>query len=542
MRNIAAFDPNIWVHALLATWQQRLQRLLDQGGGKLIRGGLKGLEKESLRVTEDGEVAQTPHPRAFGSALTHSSITTDYSEALLELITAPRADIGDTVKELTELHAYVYRNLPEGELLWATSMPCIIGGDASIPIAQYGSSNIGTMRHVYRRGLDYRYGRSMQAIAGVHFNYSLPTGFWPLLAEIEADRRSAREVQSSGYFRLIRNFQRWSWLVPYLFGASPAICRTFLGGRQLDFDALDRGTLYLPYATSLRMSDIGYQNKAQDGLEISYDDLPAYVRSLTRAINTIDPGYAAIGARANGEWRQLNASVLQIEAEYYSFIRPKPIIESGEKPTVALSRRGVEYVEMRALDVNAFEPTGVHSDTLRFLELLLIACMLEDSSLVDRDEQREIDHNQALVTRRGREPGLVLRRDGRDVPLRAWGEAIAEAAEAIAEVLDGDHPEQPYRRAVKVQQAALADPELTPSARILASLRAEEEPFVRLAMQLSHDHAEHFLALPLPPEREAALRKEAADSLRRQAEIEAEDRISFEEFLEHYFAQQPELS
>ena len=521
---------------LLATWRQRLQRLLDLEGDAIIRGGLKGVEKESLRVTPDGKVSQAPHPPALGSALTHPSITTDYSESLLEFITPPCADLRDTLRSLTEIHAFVYRHLGD-EILWASSMPCIIGGDASIPIAEYGHSNIGRMKHVYRQGLDYRYGRSMQAISGVHFNFSLPATFWPALARLENDPRSPGEVKSDGYFRLIRNFQRCAWIVPYLFGASPAVCKSFLKGREVEFDDLDAFTYYLPYATSLRMSDIGYKNKAQAGLKVSYDSLGAYVESLGRAINTPDAEYGAIGTQVDGQWRQLNGNILQIEAEYYSFIRPKPIIHSGEKPTLALRQRGVEYVEMRALDVNAFEHIGVEESALRFMEALLIVCLLEESPAVSDQEQREIDHNQSLVARQGREPGLRLLRAGAEVPLAEWGAALCEAALAVAEVLDGGDPSRPYQSAVTRQQAALLDPDLTPSARILAELAGKRQSFVSFAMRISQQHARYFQQLQLSPEREAEFEAAAAESIARQRQLEASDTLSFDEFLRQYFAQ-----
>ncbi len=521
---------------MYTSWQHRLTRLRDLGGNAVLAGGLKGLEKESLRVTPSGDVAQTPHPPALGSALTHPSITTDYSEALLEFITAPFADVSDTLRSLRDLHVFVYRNIGD-ELLWATSMPCVVDGDASIPIARYGSSNVGRMKYVYRVGLDNRYGRMMQAIAGVHFNVSLPGHLWPLLQEIEHDRRPLADYQSDGYFRLIRNFQRYGWLVPYLFGASPAICRSFLQGRPHRFEDFDDCTLYAPYATSLRMSDIGYKNKAQAGLAVSYDSLDAYVDSLTRAIETPAPEYAALGVKVDGEWRQLNANVLQIENEFYSFIRPKNIVRSGEKPSLALRRRGVEYVEIRALDVNAYSPLGVDEPQLRFIEALLVFCLLEDSPVVTADEQAEIDHNQAQVALRGREPGLHLRHRGREIALKDWGLALLEPLAAIAEVLDAADGSDRYRAAVAAQREALLDPERTPSARMLADMRARGESFTALAMRLSRQYAEEFRALPLPPATEAALARAAADSLAEQARLEASDTLSFDEYLAAYFAQ-----
>ena len=120
----------------------------------------------------------------------------------------------------------MYDNL-DNEHLLASSMPCGINGDESIPIAEYGSSNIGKMKHVYRQGLAHRYGRTMQAIAGVHFNYSVPEKLWPVLHRLEGSTESLEDYKSSAYFDLIRNFQRRGWLILYLFGASPAICKNF---------------------------------------------------------------------------------------------------------------------------------------------------------------------------------------------------------------------------------------------------------------------------------------------------------------------------
>ncbi len=308
--------------------QQRMIRLLENDHKGLLVGGKKGVEKESLRVSRDGKIAQTPHPAVLGSALTNPHITTDYSEALLELITPPFTEIDETLKFLSQVHQFIYGKLDD-EMLWATSMPCLLEGESSIPIASYGTSNVGKMKHVYRRGLEYRYGRTMQAIAGVHFNYSLPERFWPVFQDMENNSKALKDFVSDCYFGLIRNFQRQGWLIPYLFGASPAVCRSFFNEPPSGFDEFGAGTYYQPYATSLRMSDIGYKNKAQADLGISYNNLEDYVRGLTQAIETPDPEYARVGVVVNGEYRQLNANILQIENEYYSFVRPKQVAVCG---------------------------------------------------------------------------------------------------------------------------------------------------------------------------------------------------------------------
>ncbi|MGH8371894.1 MAG: glutamate--cysteine ligase [Gammaproteobacteria bacterium] len=502
----------------------------------ILRDGQKGLEKESLRVNSRGCLAQTPHPRAIGSALTHPHITTDYSEALIELVTSPFADTRDTLHSLCDIHSFVYQHL-DNEMLWATSMPCVLEDDAHIPIANYGSSNVGMMKHVYRRGLGYRYGRSMQTISGVHFNYSFPEALWPVLQSLDGDTGPLRNFVDARYFGMLRNFQRVSWLLLYLFGASPAVCKSFLRGHKLEFSEFDANTWYEPFATSLRMSDIGYKNKHQSRVGISYNSLDDYVQTLTHAITTPEPEYEAIGVKVNGEYRQLNANILQIENEFYSFVRPKQPIKRSERPTLALRKRGVRYAEVRALDVNAYDPLGVSVHSLHFIEALLIACLLGDSAPGDADEQAAISHNQAVTARHGRDPELKLLRNGREIPLRTWATEITDQLPGICAALDGDDPSRPYASALALQREAIIDSERTPSARILSEMREHGESFFHFAQRLSKRHREFFLSRKLTTDVAADFTRQARQSLADQANLEAADTLSFDEYLQCYFAQ-----
>ncbi|NNL99516.1 MAG: glutamate--cysteine ligase [Gammaproteobacteria bacterium] len=515
--------------------EERLRRLDLAGGAALLAGGMKGLEKESLRVTPDGSIATSDHPRALGSALTHPHITTDYSEALPELITPPFVDVRDTLNFMHDLHKFVYDNLDDGEMLWAASMPCAVSDDAAIRIAEYGSSNIGRMKHVYRVGLDYRYGRRMQAIAGVHFNYSLPQEFWPVYQDEEEDAGQLREFIDESCFALVRNFKRLAWLVLYLFGHSPAVCKSFLAGRTTRFKPLDPSTFHLPYATSLRMSDIGYKNKNQASLEISYDDVDEYVESLVRAIETPYPEYEAIGIKDNGNYIQLNTNTLQIENEYYSLVRPKRTTHPGEKPTVALCRRGVEYIEVRALDLNFDTPIGVGEQQLRFLEAMLIYCMLEHSPSIDPEEQRGINYNELTVALRGREPGLELITRHGNRSLREWTAEILDTMAPICEYLDAGEQGQPYQAALSAQRAALDDQNRLASARMLRQIGESGLPFAKLAFQRSTEFQEYFDGESLRMKTAAEFQAMARQSLDEQAKLEANDSGSFEEYLEDYF-------
>jgi glutamate--cysteine ligase len=504
----------------------------------VLQQRLVGLEKESLRVAVDGGIAQTPHPQALGSALTHPSITTDYSEALLEFVTPPFHHFRDTLAFLDDTHRFVYGQLDD-EILWATSMPCVVEGDASIPIAQYGSSNAGLMKTAYRRGLGHRYGRMMQAIAGVHFNYSYPEAFWSLLQAVLGDERDSQTFISESYIGMVRNLQRFGWLVPYLFGASPAICASFLGARPTSLQKWREFSYYAPYATSLRMGDIGYQNdkEGEAGIRINYNSLQGYADSLQAAISTPYPRYAEIEMVRDGEWQQLNSNILQIENEYYSSVRPKQILQGEEKPSLALARRGVAYLELRSLDVNAFEPLGISEEQMRFLESFLLFSLLTPSAPYDDDELAAIKHNINAVAGRGRDPQLKLRRNGSQVLLRDWANEIFEQMSAGCDLLDKGNSVHCYCDALLRQRAKIADPDLTPSARMLAEMDQNKEEFYHFALRKSRQHQQWFAERPLDHASLEKFGRLARESIEKQHAIEAADTIPFEVFLQNYFAQ-----
>jgi glutamate--cysteine ligase len=518
----------------------RLAALRDAIAPEDLRGSLMGLEKESLRVARSGGIAGTPHPAAWGSALTHPWLTTDYSEALAEFITPPMPSSGEALDFLADLQSHAYQRLPE-EILWATSMPCVLAGDENIPIAEYGPSNPGRMKHIYRVGLGYRYGRVMQVIAGVHFNWSLPDSFWRAFAGMLGES-SPVEVRDTYYMGMVRNLLRVGWLIPYLFGASPAVCKSFFANGESRLDRFDEHTFYEPYATSLRMGDIGYQNKREQGLgvEVCYRDVATYARSLLYAVNTPAREWEAIGVKVDGEYRQLNANQLQIENEYYNWVRPKQPLRGLESPAVALLDRGVQYVELRSLDVNAYHPLGVDEVQLRFLEALMFTCLLAASPPLDAPEQQEIAGNVLAVAHRGREPGLMLRCNGEPVSLRDWGQVILDAVMPVAEFLDRVHGGNGYEDAADDQFKKLLQPELTPSARMLAEMRDRGEGFYQFARRLSMQHHRYFSERALAPQREQALDAEVARSFEALARIEAAPRQDFDRFLADYFAQTEE--
>ncbi len=515
-------------------FERRLAGLINSGERNVLRGGRKGVEKESLRVSPSGEIVQTAHPPALGAPLTNEHITTDFSESLIELVTPPFQQTWELLQYLCDIHQFVYRHLGE-ELLWATSMPCALRGDESIPLARFGTSNVGRMKTIYRNGLGLRYGRIMQAISGVHFNFSFSPHLWDVLEHVNKSRLVRQDFVSEQYFSVLRNYRRHGWLVLYLFGTSPAVSKSFFAGREADMPVLDSDTYYQPYATSLRMSDIGYRNKNQASVSVSVNSLDEYVRDLSRAIGTPFPPYEKLGVKVDGEYRQLNVNILQIENEYYSFIRPKRVARSGERPTKALHRAGVEYVEVRALDVSAFDPVGVNQNKLRFLETFLALCLLRASDPIGRAEQGDLDANHLIVARAGREPGLQLNRGGRKVSMTQWAGELLDSMQGLAELLDQGNPQRPYLTALEQQRAKVDDVERTPSARLLAEMRATGETFFELAQRMSKLHKDYFLGLYPPNERRLAEFASAAqDSHDAQARIEAADTLDFDAYLAQY--------
>lgn len=482
-----------------------------------IHGMRRGIEKESLRALPSGAVALTPHPHSLGSALTHPNITTDFSESQIELITGVHAGVQACLDELTQVQQTTLRAMGD-EMLWVSSMPCGLPADDQIPVGQYGTSNVGRAKSVYRMGLGYRYGRRMQTISGIHYNWSLPG------------------TSSEDYFGLIRNFRRQAFLLLYLFGASPAVCSTFVAGREHRLQPLTEHTLYLPYATSLRMGRLGYQSDAQSSLAVSYNCLKVYGDSLERALTRPYPPYEAIGTIGpDGQYRQLGTNLLQIENEFYGTIRPKRVIKPGERPLHALRERGVEYVEVRLMDLDPFEPVGISTQTMRFLDVFLLYCLLSPSPPDTPQEIAAARHNQHNVAERGREPGLMLEGDGKKVALSDWADTILEAMGPIAARMDAEHHCHDYVQAVEHAVQALHKPYTLPSARVLRVVTEQfGGSFVAFVRAQSQATRRDMLALPLAPSAVARFDALAAKSWVDQRAVEAADTVPFDVYLKEY--------
>ena len=511
-----------------------VRQFSEHGAAQVLRGITRGYERECLRVDRAGKLARTPHPSALGAKLTHPWITTDYSEALLEFITPPSQDPEFPLTFLRDIHRFSAQQL-QGEYLWAASMPCVLGTDADIPIANYGSSNAARFKAVYREGLGLRYGRQMQTIAGAHFNWSLPADFWLALKDCCCAKGTGQDFVSERYFGLVRNFLRYGWLIPYLFGASPAICETFLQGRASDLPELVPGTRYGPYATSLRMSDLGYQNRAQANLRVSVNSLAEYAQALETAIRTPDPFYQELGVREGAHWKQLNANLLQTESEYYAGIRPKRIGKLGERPAKALSTYGVQYVEMRLFDLNPFVDIGVAPEQSTFADVLLLMCLFRSSPPITSREQSENDENKRRIVSRGRQPNLQLLAHNREQPFRPLAHDLFDDMQPFAEMLDAAYGGRRYHSTMQALRQRIDQPDNTPSAQVIAGA-LEQGSFFNFTMALSQQHTQSLQATALDAATQARFVASVETSRSELQQIEAAEQGSFEDFVASYYA------
>ncbi|MFK8075848.1 MAG: glutamate--cysteine ligase [Granulosicoccus sp.] len=537
--------------------RQRTERLVASLNPSVLAARKIGLEKESLRVSAAGGISQTDHPQSLGAALTHPSITTDFSEALLEMVTPPCDSAAQALDYLTVIHQFIAARLPENEHIWNTSMPCILRGGESVRIGEYGTSHSGRMKHAYRRGLGLRYGRRMQAIAGVHFNFSMPENAWSLRRALlagdplasSADYASTGDSVSSeqsikertdGYFQMMQNLMRIGWVVPYLFGASPAICSTFLApGEGDEFDVWNQSTRYAPYGTSLRMGKIGYRYREDEPIDLSvrHTSIEAYIEDIIAHVSTVHPPYEKLGIKdEQGDYQQLSAARLQIENEYYSTVRPKQIPESGELPIYALKQRGIRYLELRSVDVNLFDPVGVNLEQIAMLEMLMMFAWLATPEPLSAEEMDINKDNVNCVAHRGREPGLQLQKLDGAVPLTDWGQEILDAIEPIAAWLDSQQDKPLYVPALQSQRAKFEDAELTPSAKMIAGIKSCGSFFEHAQMHsLEHDkwlkENTHNAAL------HEKLANLVEESRRKQVELEASSTCVFDDFIANYLGQ-----
>lgn len=492
--------------------------------GDLLKSSLFGIERESLRTDRQGNISQKSHPPSLGSKLTHPYISTDFSEAQLELVSPPLDNKYHTAKFIEELEAFISRNLSQ-ELLWPLSMPSRLPEDGEIPIAEFGTSSQGQRKHIYRRGLALRYSSKMQTICGIHFNFSFTEKFWDDLYEKLAPNLEKQDFISESYMGMARNFLRINWLNTYLFGASPTVDKSFLASTWLSpLKKLNKETYYGKYATSLRMSRIGYNNKSDCQSAIKYENLPQFIHDLKQGLSTPKKEYEKWGIYRDGEQIQLNTNLLQTESEHYSSIRPKQIVKDGETVVQALQRRGVKYLEVRSVDINPYTVAGIDEEYINFLHIVLIYCLFKESPIFGTEEYCEVVKNQSKVAFEGRKPRLKISHNGRMIRFKDRSYELLEELKKVAALLDKIEGGFKYTQNIQTQLAKIDTPELTPSAKILNEMKSKKETHMEFGLRLAKEMFKDLLNYNLSASTSNQLTKMSEDTLAQQKSLEAESR------------------
>lgn len=482
----------------------------------------RGIERETLRIYKSGKLSSSCHPLGLGHKLTNDSVTVDFSENLLEVITKPRNTIKETLNELSYLSAFTLQNMPSDEIILNSSMPLTVS-EEDIQEADFGTSNSGAMKQVYRKGLSVRYGKEMQVISGIHYNFSFDE-------DLIAKKCSEHDMDKSAvYFGVVNNYFEYMWLLPYLFGASPIAAKTSVNNK-LDYLCDFDDEFYVgEYATSLRMSDLGYTSPAQKDLHISYDNVSTYVRDLIAATATNFANYSDFGLYDDDSRVQLNENILQIENEYYSAIRPKQIAIRGERPACSLMNRGVEYIEVRVLDVDPFDKNGISLETSLFVEAMLMTCLNQPFKPYSKQYVSKSKDNLTKVATCGRKPGLMLScDDGDEVLLKDYATQLINNIEVIAAKMGHE-----YKEAVSSQIQKVLDVKNTPSAKIIEL--AKEYGYKNWMLKNSQTISDDFRGVKLPKETLDKLNKQASESVVDELELRENDSMSLNEYIDSYY-------
>lgn len=482
-------------------FRQAIQYFGKGDRARKLLGGLWGLEKEAHRVLQTGELALTDHPEAFGNKLHHPTITVDFAESQLELVTPPHPSIRDVYNELHAIYDEAEQAIGE-ERLWPLSMPPILPEEERIPIARFDRSEQGRLQEIYRKSLALRYGIKMQMISGLHYNYSFSPALIDALFERWGDERGGgkdrRTFTDAIYFKFARNFLRYRWLLIYLFGASPAadptyhsvICDELRWIGKCFPDCCDAIHHYEKYAVSLRVSRFGYSERAGITSRVSYNDMAGYVRDLETLLTTTNPRYEQIGLYQNGEQVQLNTNLLQTESEFYSSIRLKRRPAPGESTLEAIKNRGIDYAEIRLLDLNPYERVGIGYDAMHFLHLFMLYCLLEDSPPFTDEEYERTQDNHHLVSLYGRKPELRLysyKREGK-IRLTDWAENVFKQLEQLAAVMSEADGNAIWKEAVAAEWAKVCDPDLLPAAKMMREMAENGETPTEFGLRMIARH------------------------------------------------------
>ena len=513
------------------TFSEIIGALSETDISALLKNSLHGIERECLRMNSAGQISRKSHPVALGSKLTHPFITTDFAECQLELVTNPSTNVKCTLLELQNITNFTYKNITN-ELLWPFSAPCWLPDVEEIPVAQYGVSNSGRYKTLYRQGLKVRYKNKMQMLSGIHYNFSFSEELWDVLFLKFGKNQERIEFKNKAYFAILRNFNRYHWLLIYLFGASPVLDKSYFEDKSNELIGFDKDNDYGKYATSLRMSKIGYSNDACCKYRISLNDLDSFISDLRTATQTQCPEFMKLGLKKDGHYIQINENILQIENEYYASMRPRQLSQSPEENlSDALKNRGVGYLEIRSSDVDPFSPVGMNDEQLQFIQLFLFYCLFKESPDIICNEQTEINENRDRVASQGRSTKCMLKNNNQSISLDEWGKQLLDNMNVVAALLDRETENTSNMHLLEKQKQKLHDKSLTPSAILLKKMKDSGKNYLEFGLSLAKQYRDFFINTKLDKKTEHEFNILAKKSLLDQKQLENTNRISFEKYL-----------
>lgn len=542
-------------------YQSQLSILSSLRESYILDSTTRGIEKENARVLSCAALSNQPHPLSFGSPLTHPNITTDFAENLLECITSPysgangRARLFQDLGEITSYVNYVLSDMPSQEHLWPYSMVYLPNKKSvvDIPIAKYGQSNIGLMKHLYRKGLDFRYGKAMQMISGIHYNLSFPVDLLLKLgllpgAPVDGHLNDISALVTQRYLGVVRNFIQYKWVLPLLFGASPVCYAGYLLKDSSDdvcppyyLDKMGDDLYCSSYATSLRLSDIGYQVKEQLIHRLQANSISGYAKELLAMTNMPCERFMTDSLKdASGEYLQMSNFLLQLESELYAVIRPKPDAGSNLRPASALFNNGVTYLEVRCLDLDPFSPYGVSQKTTAFVDVFLMYMLLHNSPTMQYEKDRVYVQNFSNIVIGGRRLDDQVSIDGVTKNHISELKLMLNDMIALAEIMDccEDGNKADYSLAVQEQIDKMNNLSLLPSQRIINQFVLSKESFKDQMIELSGRHENKINnAHPITASLLDKFKKTTKDSVSDQIIAEKESSnsdLSFDEFLTKY--------
>ncbi|MDA3846984.1 MAG: bifunctional glutamate--cysteine ligase GshA/glutathione synthetase GshB, partial [Vallitaleaceae bacterium] len=429
--------------------------------------GHYGIEKENVRVTDDGLLALSKHPAVFGDKLYNPYFYNDFSESQVELITPVFDNLPDAYHFLSTINDLFMNNIGD-ELLWPQSAPPILPEEALIPIADFGKSEIGIERRRYREVLAKRYGKKKQMISGIHYNYSFDSDFIDDLYAKSKTEKSFIDFKNSLYLKISRNFIKYAWLPTYLFGASPATDSTYMKCCVEHMAFTSKGDPYFEYATSIRNGVCGYRNN--NNYIISYDSVNQYIEELQALIGT---------------------GKIQNEKEYYSPIRLKT--HSSDNFMRTLKEEGITYIEIRLLDIDPFDYNGISLDTMRFMHLFLLFLLFKEEDCFGEELHQISLDNYEMVAGKGRTPNLEIKKHmNESIKLSTWGSELLielkEMMEAFGFLDAEDH--------IFLNQYIneFLDPSISKSAKILKGVKADG--YTDWHLNLSRQHLAYSKVKP----------------------------------------------